>query len=273
MWLLCLEEPLGVFGGLLFIMLIVVAVGAPLWAGDPTSTAISRRLLAPSGHAWFGTDQFGRDVWSRFAYGAQTSLLVGIASVVLASSIGGLLGVFSGLVGGKVDTLIQRIVDALLCMPSILLAILVMSVLGSSTANTILAIAFTYFPRICRITRAVAIGLRESPFVESAAIAGASTARITLFHVAPNCVAPWIVFTSAQLATALLAEATLSFLGLGVPAPTPSWGRDISEAINRMEDAPWLVIFPGLGLCLAVFAANFVGDSLRNYLDPRLKRI
>ena len=148
-----------------------------------------------------------------------------------------------------------------------------MAVLGTSAFNVVLAIAIPYMPRMNRITRAAAISLRGSPFVESAVVAGASKMRIILHHVAPNCVAPWLVYTSALLATAFLAQATLSFLGMGLPPPTPSWGRDMSESLSRMDRAPWLVIFPGIGISLAVFGANFLGDSLRNILDPRLKKI
>ena len=274
LWAFSLEQPLGIVGAILLLALIVLAVGAPLWVqSDPTATAISKRLLPPSIDAWFGTDNLGRDVWSRFVYGARTSMLVGVTAVLLASFIGGLIGIFSGLVGGRLDSIVQRTADALLSMPAILLAIIIMAVLGTSAVNLIIAITIPYIPRINRLTRATDISLRELPFVESAAVAGASKFRITLLHIAPNCVAPWLVYASALLATAFLAQATLSFLGLGVPPPTASWGRDISEHLSRMEGAPWLVIFPGLGISMAVFAANFLGDSLRNILDPKLKRI
>jgi peptide/nickel transport system permease protein len=268
-----MEEPLGLLGILLLLGLITVAIAAPgLTSKDPTTTTISKVFRPPSSEFWFGTDQLGRDVWSRFVYGSRTSLIVGIGAVALASLVGGLLGIFSGLMGGKVDLYLQRFVDALLAMPAIVLAILIMAVLGSSVINTVLAIAVAYFPRINRLTRSTAVVLRESLFVESARVAGASTLRISLYHIAPNCIAPWLVYASALLGTAFLAEATLSFLGLGVPPPTPSWGRDLSENLTRFEFAPWLCIFPGVGISLAVFASNFLGDSLRNVLDPRLKK-
>jgi peptide/nickel transport system permease protein len=269
---LVMEEPLGAVGVLLLIGLLTLAVASPLLTHrDPVTTTISKVFRPPSSEFWFGTDQLGRDVWSRFVYGSRTSLIVGVGSVLLASFAGGLLGIFSGLMGGKVDLYLQRFVDALLAMPAIVLAILIMAVLGSSVFNTVLAIAVAYFPRINRLTRSTAVVLRESLFVESARVAGASKIRISLSHVAPNCIGPWLVYASALLGTAFLAEATLSFLGMGVPPPTPSWGRDLSENLTRFEFAPWLCIFPGVGISMAVFAANFLGDSLRNVLDPRLK--
>ena len=269
---LCVEEPLGAIGVLLLFALVVCAIGAPLFTSrDPISTSMIKVFKAPSGDFWFGTDQLGRDVWSRFIYGSRTSLLVGLGAVGLASVVGGLLGILSGLMGGRIDNYLQRFMDALMAMPPIVLAILIMAVLGTSITNTILAIAVAYFSRINRLTRSTAVVLRESLFVESAKVAGASKLRISLYHIMPNCIGPWLVYASALLGTAFLAEATLSFLGLGVPPPTPSWGRDLSENISRMEFAPWLCIFPGLGISLAVFAANFLGDSLRNILDPRLR--
>ena len=268
------EEPLGVIGVILLLGLVILSMAAPLLTSkDPITTSIPNVFKPPSNKFWFGTDQLGRDVWSRFVYGSRTSLVVGIGAVLLASIAGGLLGIFSGLMGGKVDLYLQRFIDVLLAMPAIVLAILIMAILGSSVINTVLAIALAYFPRINRLTRSTAVVLRESLFVESAKVAGASKFRISLHHIAPNCIAPWLVYASALLGTAFLAEATLSFLGLGIPPPTPSWGRDLSENLTRFEFAPWLCIFPGIGISMAVFAANFLGDSLRNILDPRLKRI
>ncbi len=268
------EEPLGVIGAVLLLCLVVLAVASPLLTyRDPITTSIAKVFRPPSSEFWFGTDQLGRDVWSRFVYGSRTSLIVGVGAVTLASIAGGLLGIFSGLMGGKVDLCLQRFMDALLAMPAIVLAILIMAVLGTSVVNTVLAIAVAYFPRVNRLTRSTAVVLRESLFVESAKVAGASNVRISLHHIAPNCIAPWLVYASALLGTAFLAEATLSFLGLGVPPPTPSWGRDLSENLTRFEFSPWLCVFPGLGISMAVFAANFLGDSLRNVLDPRLKKV
>ncbi|MFC1534451.1 ABC transporter permease [Thermodesulfobacteriota bacterium] len=270
---LFLDEPLGAIGAILFLVLISMAVASPLWTDrSPIEVSISNLFKPPSSEFWFGSDNLGRDVWSRFIYGSRTSLFVGVSSILLASITGGMLGIFSGLIGGRVDLYIQRIMDALLGMPAIVLAILIMAALGTSVMNTILAIAVAYFPRINRLTRSTAVSLRESLFVESAVVAGASKIRISIMHVAPNCVAPWLVYATALLGTAFLAEATLSFLGLGVPPPIPSWGRDLSESLPNFEFAPWLCLFPGLGITMAVFASNFLGDSMRNIFDPRLKK-
>jgi peptide/nickel transport system permease protein len=273
-WAFCLREPLGVLGALLFLGLIVIAIGAPLWATkDPVTTDISRAFKPPFSEFWLGTDYLGRDIWSRFVYGSQVSLIVAISSVALASVAGGLVGIFSGLVGGKTDSYIQRFMDSLLAMPAIVLAIIIMAVLGTSTINVIIAIAIGGFPRVNRITRSTAVSVRESLFIESAVIAGASTWRITIHHIALNCVAPWLVYSSALLGVAFIAEGSLGFLGMGVPPPTPSWGRDLADNLTRFEFAPWPCIFPGLGISMAIFSVNFLGDALRNLLDPRLKRI
>jgi peptide/nickel transport system permease protein len=273
-WALSLREPLGVLGALLFFSLVIVAIGAPLWAHqNPVTTSISQAFKPPLGQFWLGTDHLGRDIWSRFVYGSRISLIVAISAVALASVAGGLLGIFSGLVGGKTDSYIQRFMDSLLAMPAIVLAIIIMAVLGTSLVNVIIAIAIVGFPRVNRITRSTAVSVRESLFIESAVIAGASRWRITIRHIALNCVAPWLVYSSALLGTAFIAEASLSFLGMGVPPPTASWGRDLSDNLTRFEFAPWPCIFPGLGISMAVFSANFLGDALRNILDPRFKRI
>jgi peptide/nickel transport system permease protein len=273
-WALSLREPLGVLGALLFFSLILMAIGAPLWAHkDPMTTSISQAFKPPLSHFWLGTDHLGRDVWSRFVYGSRISLIVAISAVALASVGGGLLGIFSGLVGGKTDSYLQRFMDSLLAIPAIVLAIIIMAVLGTSTLNVIIAITIGGFPRVNRVTRSAAVSIRECLFIESAVIAGASKWRITIRHIAMNCVAPWLVYSSALLGAAFIAEASLSFLGMGVPPPTPSWGRDLAESLTRFEFAPWPCIFPGLGISMAVFSANFLGDALRNLLDPRLKRI
>ena len=272
-WAFSLREPLGVLGLILLFCLIIMAIGAPIWADkNPMTTSIIKAFKAPSSQFWFGTDYLGRDIWSRFVYGSRVSLIVACCGVFLASISGGLIGIFSALVGGRTDMYIQRFMDSLLAMPAIVLAIIIMSVLGTSMLNVILAIAIVSIPRVNRITRSVAVSVRESLFIESAVIAGASNWRITIHHIAINCIAPWLVYCSALLGTAFLAEASLSFLGMGVPPPTPSWGRDLCENLTRFEFAPWPCIFPGLGISMAVFAANFIGDALRNILDPRLKK-
>ena len=267
------EQPLGVMGVVLFLSMVVVAIGAPILAHqDIASTDMTKIFRPPSAENWFGTDHLGRDVWSRWVYGARLSLMVGLSAVVMASVLGGFVGIASGLIGGKFDLYIQRVFDAWMAMPSIVLAIVIMAALGTSLVNVIIAIAAVAFPRINRLTRSTAMSLKESLYVESAKIDGASKLRIIVAHIAPNCLAPWMVYSTALLGNMILAEATLSFLGLGIPAPAASWGRDISENINNLYNAPWLAIFPGIGISLAVFAANFIGDSVRDLVDPRLKK-
>jgi len=267
------EQPLGVIGVVLFLFMVVVALGAPVFAHqDTAATDMSKIFSPPSSENWFGTDQLGRDMWSRWVYGARLSLIVGLTAVVTASLLGGLMGITSGLIGGKFDLITQRVLDAWLAIPAIVLAIVIMAALGTSLINVIIAIAAVAFPRVNRLTRSTAISLKESLYVESARIDGASKLRIIVTHIAPNCLAPWMVYSTALLGNMILAEATLSFLGLGIPAPAASWGRDIAENINNLHFAPWLAIFPGIGVSLAVFAANFIGDSVRDLVDPRLKK-
>jgi peptide/nickel transport system permease protein len=268
------EEPLGVGGALLCLLLLVISFGVPLFVHlDPTTTTINRAFAPPSTEFWLGADYLGRDVLTRFIFGARTSLIVGMTSVVLASVLGGVIGILSGYIGGSFDLYLQRLVDALLALPALVLAIIIMAVLGNSVLNAIIAIAISYAPRINRLTRSSAMSIKNMPYIESAAVAGCSKFRIVLWHIAPNCVAPWIVYATALLSTAFVAEATLSFLGLGVPPPVASWGRDLSENLGSLESYPWLCLVPGFGIVIAVYAANFLGDSIRNIVDPRLKKI
>jgi peptide/nickel transport system permease protein len=274
LWVFCREQPLGAIGIVLLLILLVLSVCAPLLTSiDPVRTDTANAMQPPSRQFWFGTDNMGRDMFSRWVYGARMSLIVAACSVGLASFLGGVLGVFSGLVSGRFDAIVQRIMDVMIAMPSIVIAIIIMAMLGTSVPNLIIAIAIPYSARINRITRVVAVSLKESLFVESARVAGASKIRIALQDIAPNCFAPWVVYASALLAIAFLAEASLSFLGLGIPRPAPSWGRDLAENIDRFQFAPWLGIFPGIGICMAIFGANFFGDAMRNIIDPRLKKI
>jgi peptide/nickel transport system permease protein len=273
-WSFCREQPLGAIGILFLFVLIILALAAPLLTkASPYQTDVIHATTGPSKEFWFGTDNMGRDMFSRWVWGSRMSLIVAICSIVSASVLGGLIGIVSGLIGRKTDAVVQRVMDVMMALPSIVIAIIIMAALGTSVTNLIVAIAVSFIPRINRMTRAVAISLKESLYVESASVAGATRLRVALHHILPNCIAPWLVYSSALLATAFLAEASLSFLGLGVPRPEPSWGRDLSENINRFQVAPWLCIFPGIGISMAVFGANFVGDAMRNVLDPRLKKI
>ena len=261
---------LGTFG--LFIMLLFVwmAISADLIAATTRSASIPRigwpRLLAH----WMGTDSFGRDVWSRIIHGARISLAVGIGSTALGSSIGVMVGLASGYLSGWVDLVFQRITDILQALPLLVLALVMTAALGPSLPNVIIAIAIPLIPTVARVIRANTLALRELPFVEAAKSIGMSETRIALRHVLPNTLAPLIVLATAQLGSTILTEASLSFLGLGIPEPYPSWGRMLSEsAAEYVRTAPWLVIFPGIAISLAVFGANLFGDALRDILDPR----
>jgi peptide/nickel transport system permease protein len=255
------------------LVFVFAAVFAPWLTGyDPIGTN-PRVALSPPSHAhMFGADAMGRDIYARIVYGARISLAVGLGSTFLGSVFGVALGLASGYIGGWVDLVIQRIVDVLQAVPLLVLALVMAASLGPALDNTIVAIAIPLIPYTARVIRSNTLALREQPFVEAARAVGMSEFRIAVRHVLPNTVAPLIVIMTAQLGAAILTEASLSFLGLGVPEPHPSWGRMLSEsAAEYVRVAPWLVIFPGLAISLAVFGTNLFGDALRDILDPRLR--
>ena len=262
---------LGTAGLLIMAVFVLTALFADLISRfDPLSVDSLHRLAAPSGQHWMGTDSFGRDVWSRIIHGARISLAVGIGSTALGSSIGVMVGLASGYLSGWVDLVFQRITDILQALPLLVLALVMTAALGPSLPNVIIAIAIPLIPTVARVIRANTLALRELPFVEAAKSIGMSEMRIALRHVLPNTLAPLIVLATAQLGSTILTEASLSFLGLGIPEPYPSWGRMLSEsAAEYVRVAPWLVIFPGAAISLAVFGTNLFGDALRDVLDPR----
>jgi peptide/nickel transport system permease protein len=260
-------------GAAIMTMFVFCAVFADFIAVySPTATDSAMRLIHPgTGHA-LGTDQMGRDIFARIIYGARISLAVGLGSTFLGSVFGVALGLTSGYLGGWVDLVIQRIIDVLQSVPLLVLALVMAAALGPALDNTIVAISIPLIPYTARVIRSNTLALREQPFVEAARAVGMSEFRIAVRHVLPNTVAPLIVIATAQLGAAILTEASLSFLGLGVPEPHPSWGRMLSEsAAEYVRTAPWLVIFPGLAISLAVFGTNLFGDALRDILDPRLR--
>jgi peptide/nickel transport system permease protein len=262
---------LGTIGLFIMLLFVWVALSANLIARfDPLSVDSAHRLAAPNALHWLGTDSFGRDVWSRIIHGARISLAVGIGSTALGASIGVLIGLASGYLSGWVDLIFQRITDILQALPLLVLALVMSAALGPSLPNTIIAIAIPLIPTVSRVIRANTLALRELPFVEAAKSIGMSESRIAFRHVLPNTLAPLIVLATAQLGSTILTEASLSFLGLGIPEPYPSWGRMLSEsAAEYVRTAPWLVIFPGVAISLAVFGTNLFGDALRDILDPR----
>jgi peptide/nickel transport system permease protein len=263
--------PLGAAGGLIMAIFVGAAAVAP-WIAiyDPLSTNAALSLARPSAAHWLGCDFMGRDMWSRIVYGARISLAVACGSMLLASSVGVTIGLLSGYLAGWVDLTTQRFLEVMQSLPLLVLAIIMGAALGPSLHNVILAIAFPLVPGVARVIRANTLSLREQPFVEAARAIGMSDARIAIRHVLPNTLAPLIVIMTAQFGAAILIEAALSFLGLGVPEPHPSWGRMLSEsAAEYVRTAPWLVIFPGAAISLVVFGTNLFGDSLRDLLDPR----
>ena len=268
-----ISHPLGFAGALIMCVFVFAAVFADfITAYGPTTTNSAISLLPPGHGHPFGADSMGRDIYSRIVYGARISLAVGIGSTALGSFFGVVLGLTSGYIGGWVDLIIQRLVDILQAVPLLVLALVMAAALGPALDNTIVAIAIPLIPSTARVIRSNALALREQPFVEAARAVGMSEFRIAVRHVLPNTLAPLIVIATAQLGAAILTEASLSFLGLGVPEPHPSWGRMLSEsAAEYVRTAPWLVIFPGLAISLAVFGTNLFGDALRDILDPRLR--
>jgi peptide/nickel transport system permease protein len=250
---------------------VFVAVFAPsVTAYDPLSTNATLSLAPPSASHWLGADFMGRDVYSRLVYGARISLLVGCCATLIGCSIGVLAGLLSGYLGGWVDLIVQRFIEVLQALPLYVMALLVAAALGPSLRNTIIAISVALIPGPARVVRANTLSLREQPFVEAARAIGMSETRIAISHVLPNTLAPLIVIATAQVGFVMLIEAALSFLGLGVPEPHPSWGRMLSSAAAEyVRTAPWLVVFPGLAISFVVFGMNLLGDAVRDLLDPR----
>ena len=263
--------PLGAAGAMIMAVLVFGALFADLITfHDPLQTDAPLSLARPSAAHWMGSDFMGRDIYSRIVYGARISLAVGIGSTLLGCMFGTAIGLSSGYLGGWVDLIAQRVIDILQALPLLVLALVMAAALGPSLRNTIIAIAIPLIPSVARVIRSNTLALRELPFVEAARAIGMSEFRIAVRHVLPNTLAPVIVLATAQLGAAILTEASLSFLGLGIPEPYPSWGRMLSEsAAEYVRTAPWLVIFPGLAISLTVFGTNLLGDALRDLLDPR----
>jgi len=270
--LFVINQPLGAAGFLVFIVLIVSAVFAPVISThDPIANNVSDQFQSPNSTYFFGTDQLGRDLFSRIVYGARTSLYVGIFTVAFGISIGATVGIISAYYP-RLDIFIQRVVDAMLAIPNLLLALAIISVLGPSLTNTIIAIGIGLIPGTTRVLRAQAISIQQRPFIEAARSVGAGDMRILIRHLAPNCMAPIIILASNGLAFAIIAEASLSFLGLGILPPRPSWGAMLSGSVQSyITLAPWLAIFPGLAITIVALGFSLFGDAMRDVLDPRLR--
>ncbi len=272
------QQPLGAAGLVIIVLMGICAAFAP-WVApyDPLTVDYGAMLAPPSADHWLGTDSFGRDVLSRIIYGARTALAIGFIASFLGSTVGAVIGVVSAYFGGKTDLIIQGVMDVLLSFPIIVLAITVVAMLGNYVVlgldvNLIIAIAIPMLPRVERVVRASALAVRELPYIDAARAAGYSNTRIIFRHMVPNVVAPYLIMLTAFVAQAILAEASLSFLGLGVTEPTPSWGLMLSgSAADFYQQAPWMIVFPGIAISLGVFAFNLFGDSLRDWLDPKIK--
>jgi peptide/nickel transport system permease protein len=269
----CRRKPLGAAGGFIILVIVFTAIFANvLQTQDPIATNAADTLARPSAAHWLGTDHLGRDIYSRILHGARVSLLVGLGSTLVASLLGGVIGLLSGYVGGKTDLVVQRVMDILQGLPLLVLALVMAAALGPSIPNVILAISIPIMPRAARVIRSSVLSIREFQYVEAARALGLTHVRIAFRHIMPNTIGPFIVLGTAQLGSAILVEATLSFLGMGVPEPYPSWGRMLSvSAAEYAQKAPWLVLFPGIAISLAVFGSNLLGDALRDTLDPRLR--
>jgi peptide/nickel transport system permease protein len=266
--------PLGAAGAVIMAVFVFAALfPGVLSHGDPSSTNSELSLARPSALHWLGCDFMGRDIFTRIIFGARISLAVALGSTALGGFFGVLIGLTSGYMGGNVDHLLQRCCDVLQALPLLVMALVLTASLGPSLQNTVIAVAIPMIPAFARVVRASALMLREQPFVESARAIGMSEFRIALRHVLPNALTPIIVLATAQLGAAILTEASLSFLGQGIPEPYPSWGRMLSEtAADYMRTAPWLVLFPGLAISLTVLGTNLIGDTIRDLLDPRERK-
>ena len=274
----CRQQPLGAVSFVIIFAMMFAGLFSGLVAPyDPLQIDFASILAAPSPDHWCGTDAYGRDICSRLIFGSRTALVIGFTSSFVGSTLGAMLGVASAYFGGRIDNWIQRIMDVLLAFPLIVLALVVVAalrkfVIGGVDVNLILAIAIPIIPRVARVVRAAALGVRVMPYVDAARAAGYSNSRIIFRHMSPNVVAPYLIMLTAFIAQAILAEASLSFLGLGVAEPTAAWGLMLSgNAADFYREAPWMILFPGAAISLAVFAFNLFGDALRDYLDPRFK--
>lgn len=269
----CRKRPLGAIGGLSLVVLVFVALFANVvQTHHPLIQDIPNRLHAPDGQFFFGTDHLGRDTFSRIIHGSRVSLFVGLVSVAIGTSIGTILGVVSAYAGGKFDLFMQRVVDGMQGIPGLVLILAMVVALGASLTNVTVAIAVALTPRMVRLSRSQALSVKQEDYVLASQAIGASSVRIVFKHVLPNSLTAVIVLAAGYLGTAIVSEAGLSFLGLGVPPPHPSWGGLLQFAARQYQEAaPWLTIFPGVALTVTVFGFNLFGDALRDSLDPRLR--
>ena len=271
------RQPLGAAGALVVIIMVLAAVFAGVIAPyDPILNAYDRMHMAPNAENWLGTDQFGRDLLSRLIYGARTALFVGFVSAFVGATTGLVLGVASAYFGGLFDLIFQRVMDVFMAFPLIILALALVSIFGGRIENdvilVIVAITIPFIPRCARVVRSSALAIREIPYIDAARALGYSHARIIMRHMVPNVMAPFLIMITAFVGQAILLEASLSYLGLGVQEPTPAWGLMLQGGAEEYaESAPWIAVFPGLAITIAVFGFNLFGDAARDVLDPKLR--
>ena len=267
------RKPLGAAGAIIVIVMILMAVFANvLTPYDPVANSFAAMTQAPSWEHWLGTDQFGRDLLARIIYGARTALFVGFTSAIIGATTGLVLGVGSAYFGGRIDLIFQRVMDIFMAFPLIIMALAVVSIFGTGAQNVIIAITIPFIPRCARVVRSSALAIREVPYIDAARANGFSHARIILRHMVPNVMAPFLIMITAFVGQAILLEASLSYLGLGVQEPTPAWGLMLQGGAEEYAlSAPWMAIFPGVAISLAVFGFNLFGDAVRDVLDPRLR--
>ncbi len=266
------RNPLSAFWGCIALLIVAVAVLAPVISpADPLKANFRRMAKPPDTASYFGTDQIGRDNLSRVIYGSRASLTVAIAAVLLGTTTGSLWGLASGYIGGSFDVVSQRIIEFLQAFPDLILAMAISMALGTGQGTVIVAIAITRIPFGGRIVRAVALSLKEMAYVEAARAIGASPMRIMAMHILPQCVAPYLVLATTHLGVAIIIEAALGFLGVGIPPPTPTWGNMLAGSLTSLVPHWWLVFFPGLAITVTVLAFNLFGDGIRDTLDPRLR--
>lgn len=267
------RSPLSAFWGCVALAIVSMAVAAPVIAPyDPLQSDFRRMQKPPDEINWFGSDQIGRDTLSRVIHGSRTSLIVAMAAVLLGTTLGCFWGLASGYLGGRFDIVSQRIIEFLQAFPDLILAMAIAMALGSGTVTVIIAIAITRIPFGGRVIRAVVLSLKEMSFVEAARSVGASDLRIMLRHILPQCIAPYLILATTHLGVAIIIEASLGFLGVGIPPPAPTWGNMLADALNAGIVPPWwLVLFPGVAITITVLAFNLLGDGIRDMLDPRLR--
>lgn len=274
LWLAFSRNKLSWVGLGLVALIVLVAIFAPLIAPyDPLEQNIVSRLEPPSAEFWLGTDSYGRDVFSRLVYGARISLVVGFVAILIAMAIGATLGIVSGYVGGLFDQFVMGLLDVMLSFPTLLLGLMIAAMLGASLENLIVAIAVTEIAPFARVARAPTISLKQRDFVEASRSYGSGHLRIMGRHILPNMVSDVVVMSSLWMASAIRTEASLSFIGLGVPPPTPTWGSMIREGFENILDAWWLAVFPSIAILLTVLALNLLGDALRDAADPKSRDV